>query len=215
MRSFTEKELIKDDSHGPYVTFGRISASVEDFRTHIHRTADQRLMDLLEFSTFLEELGKAKVSKFVSLVLDEDVGGFEVPVDDRVLMQVAIATDELFDDDESFRLGHFLAFFEYVLEGAFVAELLEKIDVIRRLLDIVKFDDVRVFDGLHDLDLVFEGLVEFLGVLLDVGSGDSFDCHEIAGADVSPLEDLAVGAPADFLVNVDDEGFHELVVGSA
>ena len=130
-------------------------------------------------------------------------------------MQVAIAADELFNDDQSFGLGHFFAFLQYLLKRTFVTKLLKQIDVVGRLLDIIKFDNIGVFDSLHDFDLVFEGLIKFLGVLLDVSSGDGLDCNKPAGSNIRPLEDLAVGAPSDFLVDVDDEGLHELVVGSA
>lgn len=47
MRGFTIKHLVKDDSHGPDVTFGGIGATVEDLGAHVHRTTDQRLMDLV------------------------------------------------------------------------------------------------------------------------------------------------------------------------
>ena len=40
MRSFSEKELIKDNSHGPHVTFCGIGTAVEDFGAHVHGTAD-------------------------------------------------------------------------------------------------------------------------------------------------------------------------------
>lgn len=47
-----------------------------------------------------------------------------------MLVQVAISADELLDDYQCFGFGHFLAFFQNLLEGTFVAELLEKVDIV-------------------------------------------------------------------------------------
>jgi len=133
----------------------------------------------------------------------------------RVLVQVSIAADELFDHYQSLSLRHLLAFLQHILKRTLITEFLEEIDVVGRLLDVKQFYNVGVLNGLHDFDLVFERLVELLRVLLDVGSGDGFDGNQAAGPDICALEDLAVGAPPDFLVYVDDKGFHELVVRSS
>lgn len=130
-------------------------------------------------------------------------------------MQVAVPTDELLDNDECLRFWHFLAFFEYLFQRPFVTEFLEKVDVIRRFFYIVELNNVWIFYGFHDLDLVLEWLIEFLGIFFDVGSGDGFDCHKVAIADVCAFEDFSVGASADFFVDVDDKGLYELVIGGA
>lgn len=92
---------------------------------------------------------------------------------------------------------------------------MEQVDIVGRLLDIKKFYDVRVLNSLHDFDFVLEGLVEFFGILLDVGSRDGFDGDQTAVSDICALEDLAVRAPAYLFVDVDDERLYELIVGSA
>jgi len=71
-------------------------------------------------------------------------------------MQVAVPTDELLDNDECLRFWHFLAFFEYLFQRPFVTEFLEKVDVIRRFFYIVELNNVWIFYGFHDLDLVLE-----------------------------------------------------------
>ena len=92
---------------------------------------------------------------------------------------------------------------------------MEEVDVIRRFFDIIKFYNILIFDGLHDLDLVFEGVVKFLCVFFDATSGDGLDSYEIAISNVSSFEDLTVGTSTDFLVDVDDEGLHKFVVAGA
>jgi hypothetical protein len=58
----------------------------------------------------LKELCEPEVSQLVGLVFDEYIRRFQISVDYGMLMQVAIAADELFNDDQSFGLGHFFAF---------------------------------------------------------------------------------------------------------
>ena len=82
-------------------------------------------MDLVELSSFLVVFGEPEVSDFVGLILDEDVGRLEVTVDDRVLMQIFISADQLIDNNEGLGLWKFLSLLQNLLEGAFIAELLE------------------------------------------------------------------------------------------
>jgi len=99
--SLAVKHLIEDDSHRPYIALGGVGASVEDLGAHVHGGTHQTLMDLVKFSPLLVVLGKAEVSDFVGFIFDKNVGWFEVAVDDRVLVEVLVALNELFDDDES------------------------------------------------------------------------------------------------------------------
>ena len=82
MRCFPIKHLVENDAHGPYVTFGGVSVSIENFGTHVHGAADKRLVDLLQFRAFLVVLGESEVSDFVGFVFDENVRGFEISVND-------------------------------------------------------------------------------------------------------------------------------------
>ncbi len=156
MGSFSIKHLIEDDTHGPDVTFSGVSVSIEDFRTHIHGATDKRLMDLLQFRAFLVVLGKSEVSDFVGFVFDENVGRFEVSVDDRMFVKVFVAVNELFHDDKGLVFGQFFTLLEDVFEGASVAKLLEEVNVVGRFFNVIKFHDVIVLDRFHDFDFVFQ-----------------------------------------------------------
>lgn len=136
-------------------------------------------------------------------------------MDDGVLVQVLVPSDELLDDDNCLCLGQFFPLLQHIFKRALVAQLLEEVDVVGGFLDIVEFYDVVILDGLHDLDLILERLVKLLRVLLDVGGGDGLDGDEVARADIGALVDLAIGTPSDLLVDVDDERLHKLIVGGA
>ena len=69
---------------------------------------------------------------------------------------------------------------------------MEEVDVVGGFLDIVQLNDVLVFYGLHDFDLVFQGVIELLGVFLDVTGADGLDGHEVAVSDICALIDLTV-----------------------
>lgn len=47
VRSTTIEHLVKDDTHGPNVTFRWIRVTVQNLWAHVHGTADQGLMDLV------------------------------------------------------------------------------------------------------------------------------------------------------------------------
>lgn len=114
MGCFSEKHLVKYHAHRPDVALCGVGAPVKDLGTHIHGTAHQRLVNLSELSPLLIVLGKSKVSYFVGLVLDENIGRFQVPVDNRVMMQIPVAPDQLLHDYNALRLGQFFSLLEDV-----------------------------------------------------------------------------------------------------
>ena len=105
MGRFPEKHLIKDHAHRPDVAFGGVGAAVKDLGAHVHRTAHQRLMNLIELRPLLVILSKPKISYLVGLMLDENIGRFQIPVDNRVLVQISVAPDQLFHNDNALRFG--------------------------------------------------------------------------------------------------------------
>jgi hypothetical protein len=130
MGSFAEKHLVEDDPHRPDVALGGVGATVEDLRAHVHRAANQRLVDLVQLCSFLVVLGKSKVCNFIGLMLNQDIGWFQVPVDDRVLVQILVASDELFHDNDALRFGQLLPLLKNVLQRPLITELLEQVYVV-------------------------------------------------------------------------------------
>ena len=136
-------------------------------------------------------------------------------MDDGMFVKIFVAIDELAHDDYSFVFGELFSFLKDIFERASIAELLEQINVVRGLFDIIQFHNVFIFDGLHDLDFVLERFVEFLWIFFYVAGGYSFHGHQLACSNIGTLEHLTVGAAPDLVVDVDDEGLNELIVGGA
>jgi hypothetical protein len=215
VRSLTEKHLIKDDSHRPHIALGWVGTSVEDFRTHVHGTAHERLMNLVQFCSLLIVLSKAEVRDLIGLVLDQDVRGLEISMNNRMLMEILVPPDKLLHNEKTLWFRHLLSLLQNLLKGSPIAQFLEEVDVVSWFLDVVEFDNIFILDGLHDLDLIFQRIVKFLRVLLDIGSADGLHGHQIASTDVCALVDLSIGTTAYLFVDVDDERLDELVIGCA
>ena len=103
MGRFSEKHLVKDHPHRPDIALGGVGTSVKDLGAHIHWTAHQRLVDLIELSPFLIVLRKSKISYFVSLVFDENIGRFQISVNNRMLMQIPVTPNQLFHNYNTLR----------------------------------------------------------------------------------------------------------------
>lgn len=215
MRCLAIKHLIEDNSHGPNITLSRVGASVEDLRAHVHRTADQRLVNLIQLCAFLIILGKAKISDLVGLILDQNIRRLEIAMNDRMFMQVLIPSNQLLDDDHSFGFWQFFPLLQHILKRSLVTQLLEEIDVVSGFLDIVQFYNVIILDSLHDLDLILQRFIKLLRILLDVGSRDGLDGYQVAVSNIGPLVDLTIRSPSYLLVDVDNEGLYKLIVGCA
>lgn len=111
MRRLPIQHLIEYNSHWPHITLSRICASIQYFWTHIHRTAYQRLMNLIQLCSFLIVLSKSKISNFISLIFDKNICRFKISMNNWMLMKIFIAADKLFDNNECFSLRQFLSFF--------------------------------------------------------------------------------------------------------
>ena len=103
MGRFSEKHLVKDHAHRPDITLGGVGASVKDLRAHVHGAAHQRLVNLIKLRPFLIVFSKPKISNLVCFMLDENIGRFQIPVDNRMLMQISVAPDKLFHDNNTLR----------------------------------------------------------------------------------------------------------------
>lgn len=70
-------ELVNEDPKGPDVSFGPIYIVNESLWAHVEGTTDS---DISESMLSLD--GKAKISQFEIAVLNEDIGHFNIPVND-------------------------------------------------------------------------------------------------------------------------------------
>lgn len=72
-------------------------------------------MDLVQLRPLLVVLRKAKICNFVGLMFDQYVGRFQIPVDNRMLVQIFVPPNELFHDDQTLRFRQFLSLLKNVL----------------------------------------------------------------------------------------------------
>ena len=96
--------------------------------------------------------------------MPEDIGQFEIPVQDLVFVEMVETVDALAENFDGLLLGEEPSFFDVGIEIAFVAELEDEVVVIAGFLHIVQFDDVVAFAAFEDFDLAFEELFELAWV---------------------------------------------------
>lgn len=128
-----------------------------------------------------------------------------------ILRNVDIPSDELPDDGQCVLLCQLLALLEEVLEVALVAELGDDVAIIGGAEDVVALEDVGVAEFLERLDLALEHLL--LGLALDGADVDDLDGYFFLGLVVGAAVDHraetaaddvpeAVGVVLDFLAHV-------------
>lgn len=192
MRSLTVKHLVKYHAHRPNVALRRISTTVQNLRTHVHRTTHQTLVNLVQLRTLLVVLRKTKISNLVSLILNQNIRRLQIAMNNRMLMQIPITTDQLLNNNQRLTLRQLLPLLQDVLQTTLVTQLLKKIYIVRRFLNIIQLHNVLILYRLHNLDLVFQRLVKFLWILLYIRSSDRLHRHQITVSNVSTLKDLTV-----------------------
>ena len=108
-----------------------------------------------------------------------------------VLVQLFEGFEELPEEDEGLRFCEDFAFLEQAFDGAVIAEFVDEVEVIGGLEGFDELDDVLVFEGGEDVDLIDGELFEF-GVGAEGGFGDDFDGVLEFGFLVDGAVDLAV-----------------------
>ena len=164
-----EQHLVEDDSERPDIRFEGVLVFPERFGGHVERGAH---IVAIGFSKLLGSDAKTEISYFGCPVLHhEDVGRFQVPVDDPLLLELEVALDDLLHEGDN------LSFLEGLFDGFAeigVAEFGDEVGVVFGGEDVVEGEDVgQVLELLEDVDFgVEEGAVDLVFELLEV---DDFD----------------------------------------
>ncbi|BBG92874.1 MAP kinase kinase 9 [Prunus dulcis] len=187
-------------THAPYVTgvaivIAAVSIRVESFRAHVSTSTH---VGIAGVQGPAQDLAHAKVGYFhFHVAVHQNIGGFDVAVDDLVGVEVVEAVKNLASDVGKIGLGEGALGFKQGLEGAGVHVLHEDPDISRRLLkDSVAADNVGRVGAAEDLHLAEEltAYCGVAGVAMDefesVGRGCPLVIYLVDGAAVTVAEDL-------------------------
>ncbi len=151
---FTCEHLIKDDTNGPNIAFEAVHILIKGFKGHVNRRAyivGALLFDILLFD------GESKISDFSFSIDKKDIGRFEIPMDDTVLVDSAISIDDLFEDVEGFEFRDDFFVFEEFRKVTALTKLSNDACVVFGIEDFVELEDVRdIFEKFEDFDLIGE-----------------------------------------------------------
>lgn len=158
-----EEDLIENHSDAPKVCLGGVAAVrilevvIKQFGSGSERTAHLGLGD------FDPLFGHAEIPYFDDIVVHEQVGHFEVAMNDLVFAQFPKTVPHLTHVEESllFQEKALVLGLHPKLEVLIVAVVNDEVDVFWGLEDVVEMDDIRVLNFLHYVNL---GLKEFFQV---------------------------------------------------
>ena len=185
------EDLDHDAGGAPDVDCGTVLGfAEEEFRGTIPYRDDT--VGVVELAALGVEAGEAEVGEFeLAGVADEDVGGFDVAVEDSPAMEIVETFEELFS--EVFLVG------VRELEGRVVEEAGQVVGkvfedheaVVLFDHDFLETDDVFVLEGLQELDFADGGYGE---AVFFAFHADFFEGNEAFGIDVNGFEYFAIGA---------------------
>jgi hypothetical protein len=136
-------------------------------------------------------LTEPKIRNFDNTVMEEDVGGFEVPMQYFFSVKELKGRTELREDFDGFLFGEFLLGFDEVGKGAAIAELVYEVDVVVGSEHLDELDDVGVTDFGEDADLVVGELAQF-GSLFEFVNVHHLHCIKVLCFSVLGAVDIAV-----------------------
>ena len=112
----------------------------------------------------LGEFGKAEIGYLGLSVIDEDIGDFEVTVDDVFLGQIEQSLEDIFDDGGSSVLVEVSLLPESGFEVALVAEFGDDVAVAIAGEDLEAFEDIGVAQLLQDVDFREKEFLKFFAL---------------------------------------------------
>ena len=163
----------EDDSTGPDVNArSMVLESVDHLRCCV---AGRPTGCLKQLSLFVS-VAEAKIDEAdVFLVVKQQVLRLEVPVDYAKLVEVLDATDDLLEELAGLHLLQLLLLDDVVEKFATTDELHDEEQLLGRLDDFEKLDDVGVSDHLENVDL--SGDSQHVSLSRDLALLENFDCH--------------------------------------
>lgn len=138
-RSLACQHLIVNDSKCPDITFKAVFVLVKSFRRHVYRAANIIWRIFLALSLLH---GKPKICNFNLAVPEEDVGRFEVAMDDSSLVNVVVAIEYLIHQSDGFCLWDTLPIGYKFSQISSLAELGDDVSVVFCVIDVKNFYDV-------------------------------------------------------------------------
>lgn len=182
-----KQHLVEDHPQRPDVCFHRVALPFEHFGSHVDGRPQHGLGHTLPR---LQSFAEAEIPQLDLPISEKDVLGFEISMHDVESVQNFKCLNQLPEDYEGLLLRQLLLLFKFVLQGASVAKLIYKVNVVAGLEVILVFDYiVAQTHGGEDLHFVYDPLLQ-PWIFLQLGHRDDFDCE---------LSDLSrVDCPIDF-----------------
>ena len=147
--SLPMQHLVKYKTHRPQIRFVIVFLLHQQLRRHVQRRPHYRFQNRL---LVLYRFGKTKVTYFALSTLDQDIGWFQIPVDDILVVEVLDPLHNLLQVADSLPLAHLPLHLQIVAE-IMVAHLRDNVHIVAGLIDVMQFDNVFMTDLLHNIDL--------------------------------------------------------------
>ena len=189
------QHLVEDYPQRPDIRPDVVNESLQHLGSHVDRRTYHRLCHVVFFQQFLAE---PKVSQFDDPIVKQDVGRFQIPMQDVLIVQFLEGTLQLSEYLECFRLSQFSLLLDVLSKSASVAVFIDQVVVVGCPQHFDELDDVGVADLGEDGYFVIGELAEF-GCMFELLNIHDLDCVVLMGLPVLGPVDVAVLSLPDLL----------------
>jgi len=102
----TIQHFIKNNPDTPDIIFSIVSSFLQTLWTHVERSTYQFTNYFLVL--VLDRMHESKVSYFILIVVDEDIGRLDISVDETTCQYLTVTLTDILDYFDSFSWFHFL-----------------------------------------------------------------------------------------------------------
>lgn len=186
--TYSVEHFVEDDPQRPNICSDVVDESFEDLRGHVDGWTHHGLGHIVFFEELLAE---TKICQFHDAVVEEDVGGFEISMQDVFCVEFFKGAPELQENLEGFSFCKFSLGLDVLCKSAAVAELVDQIVVVGSSEHLNELDDVDMVDFAEDGDLVIGELAQF-GCMFEFLHVHDLHCKHSLCLAVLCLVDVAV-----------------------
>lgn len=147
---------VEADTEGVDIGLVGVILVLEDFRGHVEGRAEHGFGPAF----FVEDFGESEIGNFDNTVVSENIGEFQVSVDDFVFVKMVEAMNQFAHDTDSLILYEIFFLFQIRVKVPIITILQDQVVIVVGFLHIIELDNVGALTAFEDLDFALKQLLE-------------------------------------------------------
>lgn len=148
-------QFIINQTNRPKIWFIGVFLMIQDLRWHVKWGTNNRF----QHSAFsiLQIFSKPKVTNFTTSFAHENIGRFQIPMNDFMIIKILESTHDISQQSQSLRLCQPTFLSQVIFEITLFTVFSHDVNIVSWLINVTKLDNIFMLYFFHDLNLWLNG----------------------------------------------------------